>query len=249
MPVTPPTQLKERILLYGGPGSGKTHAYLTIASLLQHYGHPGKMRIMESDLGSTQRMHALVFPHLANIEIAPCEEWEDYEKALERFRKASLPHDWIVLDLSCRSWDAVQEAYSQAVYKKDLADHMLSERQKHKGGAIDQAGWGVIKSMYRAFVRDLLLVPKCNVLMCATADQLSDTDNAITRSTFDWVGHKPAGEKKFAHHPDTVIYFQQRRGGVYWAQTIKDRGRQRMDQEIKFFATEYLCAVCGWVVS
>lgn len=244
--LVPPNRLLERIMLYGGPGSGKTHAYMTIAHLMNHYGSPGKMRVIESDIGGASRVRDLVFPGLDNVEIVPCEGWKDYEDTLDKFRAASQPHDWIVVDLACRSWDECQESYSQAIYKKDLADHMLAERKKHGGGAIDQAGWGVIKSMYRGWVRDLFLRPKCHVLVCNTADQLGEKENALTRSTFDWVGQKPAGEKKFAHHPDSVFYLQMRRGS-YWIQTIKDRGRRKLDQELQYFASEYLMGVCGWV--
>ena len=73
--VIPRKRARERILVYGGEGTGKTWDYLKIAEALPDV----TFHIIDTD-DTTERMIDEEFNALNNVEDYMTEDWEDFDK-------------------------------------------------------------------------------------------------------------------------------------------------------------------------
>ena len=251
---------KERILAFGGPGAGKTRAYLSIAELLQKTGSKATMYVIDTDY-AVDYMLQVGFPDLTNVEFTEVGDWHEYMSAVNDFQKKLKPGDWLVADLLNYAWEAVQEHYSTEAYGKDLATHFLERKRaasKRSEEAWDGASdWTIIKPLYRQFVNRFFYRHRAHVFATAGVKPIARSgkwaDNNEVVATFGTIGFKPEGEKRTPHHPHTIIHLKRSKGGEFLMDTAKDRERPDMvdvglgtEESPGSFAKSYLLGVAGW---
>lgn len=250
----PKSKARERILLYGDPGSGKTYSYLSIARILQATGSPARMHILDTDMAA-ERMLEVEFADLENVEVYPAYDWLDYVRILGEIKGRITPDDWIAVDLICKAWLAAQEYYVDRVYSQGMDQFFLdarikieeSARAKAKASPLDGwKDWTVINRIYNAWSEALLMKTNCHVIACAkSAATSTETDTRQTLATFGSLSAKPCGQKHLPYNFHTVIMASSFRDR-YVMSTAKDRGRSHMEGPVENFPIDYLISIAGW---
>ena len=259
--------LRERILVEGMKGTGKTFHLLKIARYCLKQGNSASFRIIDTD-DSYERMLEEEFPDLipeegGNVYVYPVYEWPEYKETKDILLKESQQGDWNVIDMADNAWKAVQSFFVSEVYKKDIGDYFLQARidlaargdKTTKGkeaknlqpmkGWID---WPVVNKLYDDFMLPLVYRSKAHLYMTAGVDVISDDDDRATRDLYGPFGVKPRGQKNLAHQVHTEFLFQQGdRQGTWEITTIKDRGRKMYDHApLLDLAKQYYVGVVGW---
>ena len=240
---------KERILLIGPPGAGKSTAWLKIAQLAQTTQSPAQFWVGDTDLAVT-RMLESEYPSLANVRLHTLFDWPDYMRFVDTVRQQSQPDDWVIIDLLDPAWEAVQSYYIQQVFGEDIDSFFLEHRKNMKKGegALDGwKDWGVINKMYKAFSNKLFFGIDRHILATAKVEKVSEQDTKEVRSIYGPYGVKPKGQKETSHAFHTVMLLTFAKPGEWYINTIKDRGRAPYSGTlINNFALDYLIKVAGW---
>lgn len=255
--------IRERILLYGGPGTGKSRSVASIVlhcSDVHHY-------IIDNEIDNYARMFA-EDPFLApllerdNYTIYPVDsqDWLEQLHATQEAGDKAQAGDWLHFDMVTDTWEAVQRWFTQELFNADLSEYFLAsrreiEKQKERGGRGSKSleafdgwtDWSVINPQYKLLYR-VFMGTKAHVSLVAEEDKVrSDGDDKSMKATFGEVGWKPKGQKKLGHIPHTVIRLTKNQRDEWMMTGVKDRGRGLAD-EVKFtdFAKSYLLGIAGW---
>ena len=223
--------MRERILVVGGPGSGKTLGWMRIAK----HSPNSKIYVIDTEIGAKRSLEE--FPEVNNVEVYEAVDWEDYRVAQKRFCEVADENDWIVLDMADKAWTAVQRNFIGKIFDQEMGDYFMQARQKMKKDAKSLFGgrdsvlrgwtdWPVINRQYDDFIFPLVYRARANLYMTAAPSPITEEDEKDIRDLYGPYGVKPAGQKSLSHQPDTVLLFAYTKGG--WViTTMKDRGGRR----------------------
>jgi len=249
--------MRERILVYGVHGAGKTYAFLSIARLLQEKGSPARMYIVDCDDG-VPRMLAEEFPDLENIEIRPAYDWQTATAAMDEFTDKAKLDDWIVVDMIDKPWSSVQSYFTEEVYGKTMGDFLLEIRKEAKTpkeaatAIAREQMWQIIGNLYKDWQKKFIYQNPAHIFATSGLSIVSRDEDAEVRRLYPG-GTMPAGHKRLGHEFHTVIQMRKEQSGgkdTYYAQTIKDRGRRPFQEEqVTNFALQYLIGRAGWRLS
>jgi phage terminase small subunit len=242
--------IRERILVYGQPGSGKSYAHLKIAE-----GYPrSKFYVIDTD-DSMPRMLNGEFSHLANVEAYAAQDWAGCCKALDDIKPNVTSEDWLVVDMLCSVWDFVQSFFVEEIFGQDIASYFLQARKELKQGASSLSAlrgwtdWGVINKLYQTWINEIAYRLPCHVFFTCKATRVGQDDEADIRDMYSTFGVRPEGEKRNTYRVHSVFLLTHDRNGFYMS-TVKDRGRVRLENTSltpeQNFATKYLQLFAGW---
>jgi len=244
--------MRERILVLGGPGSGKTYGWLKLAS---HF-RQSEFFVIDSEIGGERSLQE--FPDLKNVHIYPVAEWPEYRKAQKEIADKARENDWIVVDMVERAWSAVQRYYVGEIFDQEMGEYFLEARRKVKKDAKSLfAGrdaalkgwldWPVVNRLYEDFIFPLVYRSPAHLYMATAAQAVSDEDEKEVREVYGPYGLRPAGQKSLPYQPDTVLLLTHARDG-YYITTIKDRGGRKYLEKVRLhnFALQY-GKVAGWL--
>lgn len=247
MKLQSPLETPERILLYGQPGTGKSRAALSIASVIGDC----KLFVVDTDYSASYgRLMATDFPDLTNVEVAVV-DGDDWHQIIGAVRSAVTnagPGDWVVLDSISPSWQAIQTHYIIRRHGEEFLDVFALSGTDAKRQTTDaDMNWQAINAEYNKLYKALFLA-KANLLITAEADAIdAKRDDVKVRGLYESVGFKPRGQKALGHTTHTVLLTGKRRSGEFTMTTVKDRGRNDVDGElVNDFAKDYLMKVAGW---
>lgn len=261
MTLHPPGNRRERILAYGGPGSGKSSAWLNIAEWLERGKSEARVRVLDTDFA--WEAYRPVDGHLdERVVVETVWDWEDMLPAMDRMiapSKSQKPpiDDWLVVDMADKPWEKARKFFFESLSDKDFGEFMLDAVKKgiNIGGEWG-ANWSAINTLYGGFTDRL--VRWRGHLLCATPAtevrvpdrQGKGGDSADVRETYGRLGMKPQGQKDLPHLFHSVLYMQEKpgRGGATWVMsTAKDRQREIMKgEEVGQFVMSYLIQRAGW---
>ena len=237
----------ERILLFGGPGAGKTRSWLDIAKLSQKTGSDARFFAIDTDFAVDRMLMGEDFADLTNVEHAVVDDWTDLMSSLDKYRKEMTPKDWLIVDMLGYAWEAVQAYYTQQVFGEDLGSFFLAARKADKEREFEGwTDWKVINKLYAQLTTKLMRT-QGHVLCTAAIDKVGERDDEAVRKMFGRFGVKPRGQKHTGHLFHTLLISQQA-GPESWVLTsVKDRERRLLEAEPnKGFALSYLVRVAGW---
>lgn len=260
-----PRGLRERILVIGPQGVGKSYAYFRIARMLQLTGSDARMYIVDTDFSFEHMIIDEDFKDLTNVEVREVLTWDEYRDAMRVFRKVIRPQDWLVVDMMSPAWDAVQDYYIEEVFGDDPAEYFVRIRKdmdsedeeeaksakSKRGGFEGRRDWGVINKLYRKHFSTLIASCRGNVFLTSPMDTLSkeDRNDKDLVDLYGKFGVKPKGQKHTGHIVHTLLKFAESRRDGYVMTTIKDRSREQLQgEEIGDFALSYLVKVAGWTI-
>jgi len=247
----PKPRLRERILTYGGPGSGKTNAWMRLAKHLPD----STFYVIDTEIGAERSLQE--YPEIENVVVYPVIDWTDYRKAQKEIMLKATANDWMVLDMASAAWKAVQRDFINQIFDQDMGDYFMQARKKLKKGAESIFGgkdsvlkgwtdWPVINSRYEDFIMPLVYRSKSNLFIASMTDTVSDDDPKDVKALFGPFGVKPAGQKALGHQPDTLLLFQYTSLG--WTMTtVKDRGGRKYMDHVKVIDFYYQYGkIAGW---
>lgn len=251
MTFAPSTNARERILAFGGAGSGKTSDWLSVADrYAAEETPPGKFHVIDTDYTAERSLEGHPEAHKVIQKVWTCPEWEDYTKAIGVISKIAKPNDWLVIDMLTPLWDMSQEYYIDRIFGKEVDEFFLKAREQNaKGNPLDGfKDWGVINKMYRSNVANNILRAPCHVFATASAAALSaDLESKENRQLFGKWGVKPVGQKTNSHLFHDVLWKQNPKSGVWTLTTVKAREREeQLSLPITNFPTDYLVGVAKW---
>lgn len=257
MSLAAPTTRRERQLIMGPYGSGKTTSWLNIAKWSLATGSEAQFYAIDSDAA----VEAFIQPgtqyaHLdakagGNVHVAPVFEWEEYREAANKFAKLAGPDDWEIVDFASNAWEAVQDWFVTEMFKTDPDEFYLEARRAKAGGnPLDGwKDWQYINRSYRAWSNDVLHRTAGHKFLTAASKPIGDQDGKEIRALYGAHGVRPTGQKQLGHVVHTILYQQVLRQGEVYITTIKDRERMPLTgQQVTEFAIDYLVNVAGWVL-
>jgi len=249
-----PHKYPERILLYGEPGTGKSHAVITLAKFLEATHSDAYIRVLDNDRSYRR---AVENNNLSHVAVEDVYDFPEYRKSLTEFLRASQPNDWLVCDLMSEAWTAAQTYYTESVYGDD-ANYFMQVRaamtNPNKENVLEGwTDWQFINKQYFAFAKPFVYKSPCNIIAVSTADPLNRTgrnvDDKETVSVYNQVGWKPEGQKRLKHQFDTTIFMFKDNSSNYRMTSVKDRDRALLvSRPVNNFAIDYLVTTAGWTI-
>lgn len=254
-----PHPFPERLLLFGGGGSGKTEALLQIA---RHIGQ-GHVRVYENDISfAWDRALATDFQDVDQTGKVTIERADNtWENTLELVttmvdESDADAGDWIVLDSMTPTWEQVRTWYLKKVYGEDASSYLINLKAEHANdlkaynAALSASmNYDIINQEYFKLYHQLFLWGKQggNLAVTAEAAGLGGKEDAETAMIFGHLGVKPAGQKKLHHVASTNLFLVHKSREVWTMSTAKDRNRDDMENaQVDDFALDYLVQVAGW---
>lgn len=247
---------KERILLFGGGGVGKTTAVLSVARRVTK----GKFWVIDNDFSyAYERALATDFADVdrSRIELIEVGDgWEDMKAALERVLAESTSNDdWLIVDSLSPTWDAVQSWFSQTVIGSSFSEYIVELRAKvsdmsefNKILAADGRWQFINKEYFEGFYGPLRRW-KGHYILTAEGKALSGQADEEEKELYGHLGVAPVGQKRLKHLCHTNLYLAKKGHGAFVMTTAKDRNREDQERvEVKDFALDYLRGVAGWKV-
>jgi len=255
MPLTSPISEPERILLYGGPGTGKTTSWLDIAKFYHLTNTPGTFYILDTD-STTTRMVQSSYSDLTNLVIKEAFDWPEYRQYSQEFYRASKSTDWIIIDQISSAWTTLQRYFTDEVFHQQMGDYFMQIRKAMAAGDKQLRAfegwtdWQVINAMYLDFIQPLILRPRCNLLTTAIAEAVNDDkDEKSSKALFGTFGFKPGGQKHLGYQFHTVLLLSYDPVHKWTMQTPKDRERTLLSGASNAsFTRDYLMKVAGWTL-
>lgn len=245
---------RERVLIMGPPGSGKTFQLLKIAEWVhEDLKKPVGIIDLEDKISAFLESTYGEIPKWMNLKVAVEREKSQWETLTEIVKSLGVPPEgWILVDRMDLSWPAVQRWYTRQKYDEELADRMLAISKSMKKAAMftprfDQGAWQVINEAYESCIMGLLYKARCNVVFTTG---IRGVEENSPQDIFGNLGVSPRGQKEIGHQPHSVFLLLQRRVGkdLSWEIiTAKDLpNRERFDVSPLFnFAQQYFVGTCG----
>jgi hypothetical protein len=253
MRLNSPYKFKERLLLFGGGGVGKTNACLTIARAMP----TGTMFVIDNDMSfAWSRALDTEFDDMPDGRVDVREvdpDWRDVTDTLAAVLEVADPDtDWIVVDSITPTWDYVQTWLSEQVHGTDLAGHMAKLRaeaadiKEFNKELTSDMTWPLIKREYQQRIYRPLQKWRGHLILTAEGAEVGRFDNDEAKALYGHLGFKPKGEGRL-HHVTSTTLFLTKVKETHRFTTVKDRNRDEMERaEWDDFAMDYLRDVGGW---
>jgi len=250
-----PRLYTEKIMLFGGPGTGKTEQLINIIRFLEPYEIPVYVIDLEDKFYGS-----IMGEEPSNLNLFVATDWDEFTSRLNevepKIDMASETRPWIMVDRADLLYPMVQNWFTQNKYKIDLGDKLIDANKSMKdrktgeykpsmfNPQFDQAEWQVINEQYSSKLARVLYKYKANVVLTAGVKPArSDVDSPF--EVYGTVDVGPRGQKELPHQPSSVFYLTQRKEGrkIIWeittAKDIKSRDYIQSER-LSDFAIEYL---------
>ncbi len=223
---------RERILLCGMPGSGKSYSLLALCDLIGLHTPDAKIFLLDADRG-IGKINKTEWPMVNNIHTYKmARTWEDVESFIDEVEKEQTPQDWVLIDMLGRFWEMAQSLEVGVVHGVTTGSAMMAARKRaveasqlNAPGSLPQPDWTVIKRFHNdEFIEKISTRWDCHLVATTSLNRLDQRDDAMLQEIFASHGFRPDGEKYNVHRFDTVMFVMN--NGKHIFQTIKDRGRK-----------------------
>lgn len=262
---------RERIMLYGPMGVGKTKAAIDIARRMA--GTDNTMYVIDAEnawermapqelIGTEQFIGGEVEEGDGPLHLAHVRGWEQQAKAMTYALTNAGRNDWVVVDSASVLWDDIAKWYIRKVHGDDLPDFLLqhrleqvrSDKKATQGQDAMLVEWSFVNGLWHRTVTEPLTWAGCHVLVLAEAGglRLDGRDSKQIKTLFSDAGHKPRTQKGLGFAMSTVLFMDKTAVGDYRMLTVKDREDSRGDRagfdrdEWGDFVMDYLKGVAGW---
>lgn len=263
--------VRERILVMGPPGTGKTYQWLRMAKALLPTG--AQFYCIDTD-DAIPFMLATQFPELqpesgGNVHALPAFDWPEYESALQEVLKKAKEGDWVVLDMADSAWDTVQRYFVNEVFAESKGQYFLEARKlirargekDSKGRAVSALSedtfkgwidWPVINALYGDWILPLVYRTKAHLYATTKIQKLGTREDPGTMIVFGASGIRPSGQKHLGHQAHTVLLYtvnvSDAKHPEWTVTTVKDRGNRPYFNKAPFvdLYRQYLVMKAGW---
>lgn len=256
MRIQSPFKFRERLLLMGGGGAGKTTAAL---SMIQASELPAD--VIDLD-------YSMAYDRAIDMDFEGARQYvtihsilPDWEPAIEAIESIVAEHGedrdrWLVLDSISPTWDLVQGWYVQLAMGSNIGKHMAELRRDadntkdYQAQLSETMNWSAINKEYGRLYR-AIMTWKGHLILTAEAKSIKGEKDADQLALYGQVGYKPTGQNRLHHVTSTTLFLYHAKAG-YKFTTVKDRNRK--EEEGKMieaiddggFSESYLRDVAGW---
>lgn len=252
---------RERILVFGFSGAGKSTTWMNVAEWMYKTKSESKMYVVDNDMA--WQAGRPLDGHLDDVvKVWDVETWQEHREAVRAARGLAKRDDWLVVDMADKVWNVTQNAYWQMAYGKEIDEIFLDTKINDFNLAGDYGqNWGAINKMYDAVWGQVSRAP-CHVLCVTGGDEVRKAGKSgkggdapeITKA-FGKYGIKPTGQKRLAHDFHTLLLAQETPSS-YTLTTIKERNPpDRVDrpnltaEKVKSgFTMQYLVKIANWKI-
>lgn len=264
--------VREMICLYGPPGGGKTHMFLTLAQWHQNLGSDRHFYIISTDQAYGPLLTNDAFIDLENVTIEEPTDLDECIKYARQFRASSRPGDWICADRIDHAWGWAQDEYAAALARQQgTTIEDMGDLWKVSGVSGDYPikgwDWGGINARYRAFRSTLTSSPAHLMVMAEAKELMGESSSGKTsepdeiKAMFKHVGLKPTGQKEDPSVWHTIIHVDSKKPRRQDVITARDRwGNRRMlgiemtngkykPEKLDDFFMGYFVEVAGWTTT
>lgn len=267
MSLHPTQRAREKILLAGPWGSGKSYARNRLIHTLNATGSDAMVYVLDTDDTKDRAWDAYGDKFMERVEWRYVNAYEDWKSAADDFAAKMTKDDWMVVDRVDLLWQSCQDYYVRKVYGVDSGDFYLefaiANVNNARAGGSPLAGahgqkWDHIKRQYAEVVAQLIF-PRTtlaggktyghpgHVLACSNVkDVNSEQDDEQTVNIYQRFGVKPAGEKNLPTQFHSVLMMG---AGPPWVMnTAREReGREYVvGMEMQDWVLNYLVGTAGW---
>ncbi len=210
----------ERIMLFGGPGQGKSACWIDIAQKMHEGGSEGKVVVIDSD-NAVEAMFGEGYPHLRETVInIPVFNWTDLRDAQRQVIEMDLGiNDWLVHDMMSFPYTEVRRHYTELVHGQDLEEYLIEtaklinmakakdEGHEREFGDWNAADWSHMGKIYLNYEVPLTLRMKCHVMaVCEEREVMPHQAKADVVKRYKRVGgFKPYCNNSAEHRFRSVI--------------------------------------------
>lgn len=271
-----PNRSRERILVMGHEGGGKSSNILYLADRCPD----ATFWIVDTDR-SYERLIETDHSNLTNIRLGGYEyegwgelcfgkdlnvhEWEGQVALIKEAQGQMGYDDWLIIDLEDKLWETVQEYFIEKVFGGDIDAYFMQTRlmiehskksnsedkEKKTLGALEGwKDWPVINKIYHQHVSKPLLQSPGHLYIVTGAQSLSEkNEDKGIKELYGALGTKPKGQKGTGHLMQTVLFQTYNpRNDQRKLETVKDRGRAMWRGEVfEDFVEDYFIGTAGWV--
>lgn len=225
--------IREKALLMGKAGSGKTNAWMSIADLSQQTGATRTFFAMETDRSqAVERYLSTTHSHLTNIQHRLCLDYDSQIAAMATWLGQATAEDFLIVDLFAPSF------YSEAQAKADDEMKVTSAQER------EMRYWNVVKFHYQKLTNKVLEWPG-HVLATAGVKKPYQRKDEEMAAAFG--GLEVDGQGATRHLFLTNLIFDMVRPGDWRMSTLKDVGRKYCEGEpVSDFGLQYLVSIAGW---
>lgn len=254
-----PYKSRERLLVYGNAGCGKTKAALDIAKAIDT-----KMWVADNDRAWERMLEGKDFAERVDFRDVRGEAYRDdvhpWLSMMEYVTAASRGmdrDDWLVVDMATIAWSWCQGYFTQEVFGREIDEYFVDARRRQVeagqrgGNPFDgMMDWPAIGRMWDKFF-DAVLNARGHVYLIAELAPIMDAgqvqDKVEVKNLYQRLGGKPKGQKQMDHVAQTVLWMGQTVKGDWVMTTAKDRERERMERLAwDDFGEAYLKGIAGW---
>lgn len=270
-----PRGIREKQLLFAGPGAGKTTACLQIARAIPD----AQFVVLDNDIADAwDDALATSFEDVGDVGNVDVRKWSDswvdlmdelravVDDNVQLAKKDSegAARQWLVLDSSSPTWPSVQDYYAESIFGEDSAAYFLMQRRKfeerkNEDGKVIEKGkekkkvdtydgwqdWTYINKCYGQFYQ-LLGRWKGSFILTAELSKISGEEDRETMTTFGEAGVKPVGQKRIHYMTKSCVWLNATSKGHYFS-NLKDRNRDTVrDEEWEDWVEEYMIPIGGW---
>lgn len=244
---------RERIILMGGWGTGKSNAVVSVAEYLEKTGSDAIVYVIDTTFEADRNF--LGAPK--NVIIVTVGDWDEYMAAVKDIRLKSRPQDWLAIDRIDMVWDQAQAGYSEKAFGKAIDEWFVEYKAEGRAGHAFSgeygSNWVMIKRMHAAFITEMLRF-KGNVVACSTIQNVTGPnrsgeggDSKETLAEYGKFGVRPGGEKNLGFLFHTILWLTEPKPGDWQFTTVRDRKREQMKgKKMGDFVVSYLVGVAGW---
>lgn len=263
MTLGPANERRERVLVYGPSGSGKSSCWISVADFIARTRAPNRVRVVDTD-HAYEAMRDPSFDGVLDVYDAELADFTQWTDRLQKWRPEVKRDDWLVVDMA----DQVRVAAEQHYWFEKTGGDMLGEMYlKAELGQEDMVGpygkhQGNVTKLYNDFMKVFLGFP-CHLMAVCPAQEvmLNKEGRALNGEDSEYVKFrfKPGGHWRLPHNFHTILLAREIPGdkGAEWnLTTVKERGPigkearlQLKGQKVEAttgFVGAYLVKTAGW---
>lgn len=254
MALHPTIPRRERILIMGPPGAGKSTSWLDVAEWYEKTGATGRIFVSDTD-GAWEGQRPVDGRLDKRVMQEDAYDFPSIVALVDRAIREHQDGDFLVIDMVDKAWSYSQSHYFEQVFGKELDQFWLEAKKEGVNPGGDYGtNWTVINKLHQSLMLKLQRYPG-HLICCTPVAEVRTPDNRGVGGDrrdviqmFGKYGVKPQGQKDLAYNFHSVLLFQDVPRLGYSYTTIKDRAREYVNGEkMESFVKSYLIPKAAWL--